>query len=239
MSAKVIRRRVTGWKIDQAQLLIGAHGGPAVWRSRGIGFARRRGARTIRSSHVPCPGQLTGDRIESADNARRLPPELAVGDPATEHDFAAYHRGGRGHVVIGFRGLGHACQEIDSPGLAEASAALAGMCVECVERCGAGRREYPLGACAGCLRHAVIGDAAAGAPQLSRRLAVPALFTGLGIEGEDFIDAVAGVQRVPDHQRRDFQAGFVAVGGMGKRHVPDFLELADVLAGDLNQRTEP
>ncbi len=236
MRAVIVRRGVAGREIDQSQLFVSTHRRPRIGGRRRIGLAGRWLPGVAGAAHIEGPGELPRDGVESAHNAGRLPPILAVRDPATQNDLATNNGRRRGDGVIAARRGGQALEQVDRTLVAEARALLARaqidgnqarICRGCIDACGTdARRVWNL----------VIGQAATRLAVRIVRQIGPAPCAGFGVDGEDIVATVTGIDSIADLQRRDFQPSCHAGRVVAERHAPGDFQVLDVGRIELRQR---
>ena len=236
MSAVIVRRRVAGRNVDQAERIVGAEHAPRVRRAARVRLSFRRRCQHVGTAEIPRPQQAAAERIEAAHDARRLLRFDVVGDPAAEHRDAFRERRRRSHVVEAGLHVAHAVEQRHFAVRAEVAAALAGLRIDRDQSRVRRRREDSFGTVGRRLGRFEIRDAAtrrgeANLRVLQLRIEAPALSAGVGIERGDDVAREADIERVADLQRRRLERAADA-GAIGPRD----LQLADVRRIDLVER---
>ena len=239
----IVGRGIAHWRIDEPEILVGAHHPPAVGRAARIGLTRRRLALPVEATDVERPGEFTGHRIEAADHAGGLAPILAICHPAADHHLAADDRRCGGDEIIAGLHLAHAGQQRNLAILAEIGAALP---------CGGVDREHPRvdrrgddarRAGAGGIGRAIIGHAATAAA-IARALPgnlgieAPAALAGRRVDRDHLVDAGADIGGVADDDRHRLERGERPLRADAGAEHPGLFEPGDIAGSDLVEPRE-
>ncbi len=233
MAAVIVRCRVAGRDVDQAERIVGAEDAPRIRRAARVRLPFRRCGQHVGTSEIPGPEQASADRIEAAHDAGRFLRFDVVCDPAAEHCNAVCERRWRRHVVEARFHVAHAVEQRDFAVAAEVAAALARLRVDCDQaRVGRGGENSlrTIGGRLGRLeiRHAATRRGEADFRVLQLRIEAPAFGARVRIERRDDVARETDIERVTDLQRRCLEcaADARAIG-------PRDLQLVDIRCVDL------
>ena len=252
VAAPIVGRAVAGGQVDQVQLFVVSRNGPYIGGFQGELVIGLCDVAVLRRTHIPCPGQLTGQHIKCAHGTRRFTGHN-IPHPATHHGEMAHdHRQGSGVVALAVFGGAHAFFQVNIAVVAKARAQGAALGIQ-GKQTGihrghqnaltalllivVGRFDFSTQAVV--LVDVVIAHAPASNMLFAFgvRIELPQRLAGIGVKGGDQIFRGAGVQHIADLQRGIFVDTRARAAGAAARTVdPGHLQVIDIVRGDLSVR---